>query len=291
MSALAVITASYAPDAAVFDDLHRSVLKYTDPDTVHHVIVPGRDVELFRRYAGARCRIWTAADLLPRHFVAIPGVNGWLNLRHPFPPIRGWIMQQVLKLAATARSEAEVALLVDSDVALIAPTRAEDFSSNGRIRFYRSPDAITESLPRHVDWHRASCALLGVPERPLPRPDYVSAFNAWSPAVVRGLLARIEQVGGRDWITAFSSRLTVSEFILYGVHVDQVLGDAAPVQPVTSMLCHSYWETEPLDQSAASAFVEQVGPDDLAVMISAKSYTPLPVRRQALQRAAAIKAG
>jgi hypothetical protein len=287
MSTLAVITASYAPDAAVFDDLHRSVLQYTD--AVHQVIVPSRDADHFGRYAGPRCRIWTAADLLPGRFVPIPRVNGWLNLRRPFPPVRGWIMQQVLKFAATARSEADVVLLADSDVALIAPTTAEDFTSAGRTRFYRSPGAIAENLPRHADWHRTSCALLGVPERPLPLPDYISAFNAWSPSVVRGLLARIEQTTGRDWITAVSSRLTVSEFILYGVYVDQVLGELAPVQPVTSMLCHSYWDTAPLDRRAASDFVDRVGADDLAVMISAKSHTPLSVRRQALHQASALR--
>lgn len=289
MSTLAVLTASYAPDAEVFADLHRSVLKYTDDDTVHHVVVPRRDLARFAVHAGPRCRIWTATDLLPRSFVGLPGVNGWVNLRRPFPPVRGWIMQQVLKLAATARSEADVVLLADSDVALIAPTSAADFAAEGRIRFYRSPDAIAENLPLHAAWHRTSSTLLGTAQLPLPRPDYVSAFNAWSPALVRDLLARIETVTGRDWMTVFSRQWSISEFILYGVYVDQVLGGQAPVRPVTSMLCHSYWDPQPLDEVSMTQFVDRLGRDDLAMMISAKSRTPMEVRHRALLRAATLR--
>lgn len=290
MNTLAVITASYAPDLAVFGDLHRSVLAHTADDTVHHVIVPRSDRAAFAVHAGPRCTIWTASDLLPRSFVDLPGVNGWINLRRPMPPVRGWIMQQVLKLAATARSEADVVLLADSDVTLVSRTTAADFRTEGRTRFYRLPDEVGDNLPQHAHWHRVSCSLLGVPERPLPLPDYVSAFNAWSPAVVRQLLARIEQTTGRDWMTAFSSRWSISEFILYGVFVDQVLAGSAPVFPATSMLCHSYWETVPLTAETVTGFVDALGPDDLAMMISAKSHTSMEVRRQALERVAAGRA-
>ena len=74
----------------------------------------------------------------------------------------------------------------------------------------------------------------------------------------------------------------MSEFILYGVFVDCVLGESADVFAAHSMLCHSYWNTQPLDRAAATDFVRDRAPEDVAVMISAKSGTPLDVRAEAL---------
>ena len=44
----------------------------------------------------------------------------------------------------------------------------------------------------------------------------------------------------------------------------------------------SYWNTTPLTHVDATRFVQALGPDDVAVMISAKSRTPLDVRRAPL---------
>jgi hypothetical protein len=47
------------------------------------------------------------------------------------------------------------------------------------------------------------------------------------------------------------------------------------------MLCHSYWEPAAL-AAAAAGFVRGLSPDDVAVIISAKSGTPLEIRREAM---------
>jgi hypothetical protein len=50
------------------------------------------------------------------------------------------------------------------------------------------------------------------------------------------------------------------------------------------MLCHSYWDPSPLNLDTAERFARAVPDEDVAVMISAKSHTPLEVRRTALSR-------
>jgi hypothetical protein len=96
--------------------LNKSVLD-NSPDTVqHHIIVPRSDLKLFGRLADTRTHIRCEADLLPRTFVRVPLVNITVNVSRPFPPVRGWIQQQVVKLAAIAASEDDVVLVVDSDV-------------------------------------------------------------------------------------------------------------------------------------------------------------------------------
>src|SRR5215475_13891604 len=104
MTRMAVITKSFAPDFELCVALNRSVLA-NSPDTVqHHIIVPRSDLRLFGQLAGQRTHIRCEADLLPHTFVGVPFSNFMVNLNRPFPPVRGWILQQVVKLTAIAAS-------------------------------------------------------------------------------------------------------------------------------------------------------------------------------------------
>jgi Family of unknown function (DUF6492) len=285
MSSLAIVTPSYALDLELCRDLNRSVLEWTPADVQHHIIVPRRDEGLFAPLRGGRTQVWTVDQFLPRRMLALPFANVWLNLRRPYPPIRGWVMQQLVKLQAAAELGSDVVLLVDSDVVFVRPVTGETFRKDGRLCYYRRERAVDESLPRHMIWHDVSRRLLGLPPAgPPPLPDYVSPLNAWDRQVVLGLRDRIEQVTGRPWLDAIGSQLHLSEFMLYGVFVEGVPGASADVLATDSMLLHTYWDTTPMARGAAEDFVRGLSPQGVAVMISAKSGTPLEVRRQALSR-------
>jgi hypothetical protein len=287
MSSLAILTPSYAPDLELCRDLNRSVVRWTPPDVHHHVLVPPRDRELFAPLRGPRTELWTLDRLIPRRMLPVPGANLWLNVRRPFVPIRGWVMQQVVKLCAAAELGADVVLLVDSDVVFVRPVTVDTFREHGRVRLYRSEDAVDEQLPRHLIWHDVARRLLGLPPAgPPPLPDYISSPHAWDRRVVLALRDRVEEVTGRPWLDAIASQLHFSECILYGVFVDEVLGESANVFAADSMLCHNYYDETPLAPSAAASFVRALPADDVAVMISAKSGTPLAIRREALSGAA-----
>src|SRR4051794_18560701 len=98
----AVLTPSYAPDYELCRELNRSVLEWTAPDVEHHLVVPRRDYEQFSQLGGTRTRVGTIDAFAPGGMLPLPKVNAWLNARRPYPPIRGWVMQQVVKLAAAA---------------------------------------------------------------------------------------------------------------------------------------------------------------------------------------------
>jgi Family of unknown function (DUF6492) len=289
MTDLAVITPTYRPDAEMFADLHRSVLQFTPDDTVHHVVVPARDRGLFAGYEGPRCRVWTSAELLPPRYVGVPRANLHVNLRRPWPPVRGWVIQQAVKLAAAGQMDADVVLLADSDVVLVRPVRTDRFAIGGRPSLYREANGVTADMERHVIWHRVARDLLGLhPAPPPPLPDYVSPLNFWHPPLVRALQRRIRETTDRDWLDGFNSRLHISEFILYGVFVDEVLSASQPTPPAETTICHNNWQRTPLDHDAAIAFADQLAPEAIAMMISAKSQTPHDVRRAAIRRCAEI---
>jgi hypothetical protein len=275
---MAVITTSFAPDFELCVRLNRSVLE-NSPDAVqHHIIVPRSDLKLFGRLAGQRSHIHCEVDFLPRTFVPVPLINFKINLRRPFPPVRGWIQQQVIKLAAVSASEDDAVLIADSDVEFFRWFSAETFVRDGKVRFFCNPKRIDERLPRHVIWHRVARALLGLPPADPPYPDYISSLLVWDPAVVRQMLARITTTTGRVWSTAIAGQRHFSEFVLYGVFVDNVLGAPANLFASDDPLCLSYWENAPLTSDSAAHFIRDVRPTDVAALIQSKSRTPMAVR-------------
>lgn len=282
MKTLAVLTPSYAPDYELCRDLNRSVLEWTLPSTEHHIVVPRSDRERFGTLTGPRTRVWTVEEFLPNRIKAIPFANFWVNLRRPYPPVRGWIMQQLIKLQASAQLDADLVLLVDSDIVLVRPVTATTFVRDGSVALYQSIGAVHAGMRQHVVWHDVARRLLGLPPTsPPPLPDYIGGFIVWERRVLRDLRERIETVTGRPWLDAIASQVHFSEFILYGVFVDTILAGRGVV-PTDSMLCHNYYPTAPLSASAADAFLDACGPDDVAIMINAKSTTALDVRRAAL---------
>jgi hypothetical protein len=291
MSELAVITPTFRGDAEIFADLHRSVLEFTPEDTVHYVVVPPRDRTLFAQYEGPRCRVWTSSELLPKRYlhVRLGRLETFVNVARPWPPVRGWISQQAIKIAMTARLDARAVLLADSDVVLVRPVRAERFLLDGQFSLYRDEKAVSADMERHVIWHRVARELFGLPPAPPPPlPDYVSPFNFWDPAVVRAMQEHIRKTTGKGWLDAFTTQLHISEFILYGVFVDEVLGRSAPQPPASGSICHNYWERTPLDRGAGIAFAKGLPPEAVAMMISAKSGTTTDVRQAAIERCAEI---
>ncbi len=288
MSELAVVTPSFRGDVEIFSDLHRSVLQYTPPDTVHHVFVPQRDKRLFERYEGARCRVWTKSEVMPKRYLRLRG-DDFVNALRPWPPVRGWITQQAVKIVASAQLNADVVLLADSDVVLVRPVNADRFVADGRRSLYRQEKGVTADMERHVIWHRVARDLLGLPPSPpLPLPDYVSPLNFWEPATVRAMQRRIGETTGRHWLHAFTSQLHVSEFILYGVFIDEIASASGLRPPADDMICHNEWQRTPMSHDAAVAFADRLGPEAIAIMISAQSRTPVDVRRTAIERCAAI---
>ena len=281
---MVVVTPTYAPDLELFADLHASVLRCFPDDVRHLVIVTQADVTPFRRFAGPRCEVLSVGDVLPSSVRALPFTKLWVNLRRPVPPLRGWILQQLVKLAVAAQADERVVVTADSDIVFIRPVTVETFAPRGQVRLFRQDDGVDSSLTRHVLWHSVSRSLLGLPAAPPPPlPDYVTALNSWDPEVVRRTLARVEAVTGRGWLVAVGKELHFSECMLYGVYADEVEHAQGLVTTGDSQ-CHTYWGSDPLTVEGAAELISSAGAGDVAYMISAKSHTPLDVRRAAHAR-------
>lgn len=282
---MAVVTPSYAPDMPLCRELNESVLRYCAADIEHHVIVPEKDLTLFAGLAGERTEIHGVNALLPRTMLKLPLFNGWINVVRPFPPLRGWIVQQLVKLAFAASLDTDIALLTDSDMVFIDRVEAGAFSHMGTASFYRLENGVDDTLPRHRQWHEVAHRLLGLaPPPPGFLHDYVAWPCPWSPAIVRSMLERVSEVTGEHWATAIGREIHFSEMILYGVYVDQIHSRTSEVVSTDSMRCLNYSEETPMDEAGVRSFLRGIGERDLAVMISAKSGVSLALRQRMLTR-------
>jgi hypothetical protein len=288
---MVVVTPTYAPDLELFRDLHQSVLQCFPGDVRHLAVVPETHRALFRQFEGPRCQVLGVREVLPRSVVALPflrlNIGGgspapmWVNVRRPVPPLRGWIIQQLVKLAIANQLPEKIIVTADSDLVFVRPVTTETFTLNGLTRLYRLDEGVDDSLPRHVKWHGVARGLLGMPSAPPPPlPDYVTALVPWDRDVVKRMLRRVEEATGGRWLDAVGRELHFSECILYGVYADE-FERAEHVSLTSDSLLYPYWETAPLTTERAATWLSDVGPTDVAYMISAKSHTSLDVRRAA----------
>jgi len=290
MRGLAVVTPSYAPDSVLCRDLNRSVLRWTPQDVQHHIIVPRQDLPVFRMLANDRTVIHDHEEFLSASIRRLPLLNMWINKRRPWPPVRGWITQQLIKLSVAATLDAEAVLLVDSDMVFVSQIDLKSFQQEGRLALYRQPGAVHAGLPGHRQWLESAHALLGL-DRPGPEDltDYICWPCAWEPETVRAMLRRVEDVTGTPWQSAIASQLRFSEMMLYGAYVDGVLGGSAAT--TSSMNSVLYSAEAPLQLAEVSALLNRAAGAVQAVMISAKSGIPYEVRAKALQDYAESRTG
>ena len=114
-------------------------------------------------------------------------------------------------------------------------------------------------------------SFLGLGQAETPLPDLITSFVPWRRANAVALLEHIERTTGRDWLRALAAAWDVSEYILYGRFVRDVLGENSGQYVSTSSLCRDYWTPVPLRPRELEAFLDGLRPEEVAVMISAKA--------------------
>lgn len=235
---LEIITCSYRPDLQRCRRLCASIDLFVPAHIRHTVIVPPRDYAAFAPLQNHRRTVLTTREVLPASFRQLPGSEKlWLDSR--CWPIRGWVMQQVVKLSANRATDAELLLFADSDLQLLRDFDTGAFYRDGRLRLHRIPEAMNEG--RHQRWHSRAGALLGE-DRDYFGSDYVGQLISWRRSNLEALQQHIENVQGRPWYVAVSRSLDISEYILYGSFVEHILGQEQNGHFHESLdLCHCCW--------------------------------------------------
>jgi Family of unknown function (DUF6492) len=272
---VAFVTISYGPDRDRCVLLRRSMEVFA-PDVEHWVVVEGPDLPLFRSLQDGKTNLVATEEVLPlwlrRLNLRRIGLRSSVWLQARGRPVRGWLVQQLVKLALAAQLSADVVVFADSDVVLMRPFHsASVVDAEGRVRLFAVPDAIDEGLPEHIRWHRSAERLLGLEPLSAPMPDYITHLVPWKRENAAALLARIEDTTGRHWLRAVAAASDVSEYVLYGRFVTEVLGESGGQYLTSTSLCHDYWATEPLSDGDLAEFIDGVRPEEIGLSITAKA--------------------
>lgn len=256
MNQVEILTLSFRGDFNLCRMLCKTVDRFVDPAIQHVVVVPRQDMELFSSLENSRRKIVPEGELLPswliklplpspkwRKRLFLPRRNIYLSLRGR--PVRGWIAQQLMKIAAAERSDAEIVVHADSDAAFIRPTAPVDFLLDGEARLLQEHGAGDSAM--HTEWHRTASRVLGLPMADYHGADYIDSIVVWRRENVTRLIAHLQREGG-DWRANLVATGEFSEYVLYGVFVDKVLGKQARHAPTPLRQCLTLW-----DASAARA--------------------------------------
>ncbi|HSM81009.1 MAG TPA: DUF6492 family protein [Nodosilinea sp.] len=266
---MALATPSYGPDYDRCKLLVNSVQALSQSPVRHYVIVDQREYRLFRSLASPTTEILTVESLLPPWIFRLPLVGkAWFSLKTP--PIRNWVLQQLVKIALAKSIPEAATVFVDSDVAFIRPFDLTQFVRQGKTRLFRVP---AYENPDFDPLYRAAYQFLGLSGDGCgwPRPNYIGNLITWRRDHTIAMCDRIEQVSGRPWLETLAGAKTLSEYILYGVFVDHLLKESSGHYYDWAPLCNEYWLPQPLDDRQLADFFAATQPENIAIMISAKA--------------------
>lgn len=269
-----IITPSYAPDFHRCKLLAWSIEAFAPEQVKHYIIVPKRDLSLFSQIKYRNTQLLSVESILPNWIRRLPVLkNWWFSFKHVV--VRGWVIQQIIKLAAAEFLSENVFVFVDSDVAFIRPFDWSNFiHDDGRVRLFRIPSNIAPQAPIGDKWNYNARRLLSLPPGNLPVPGYIGQIMTWRHDNLKALYKHIKTVSGRGWIETVCSNWNLSEYVIYGVFVDEVL-QASGHYYDSERICHEYWFTQSMSDEELQNFFNRTLPQDIAVMISAKADIPV----------------
>ncbi len=268
-----IITPSYAPDFERCRLLSETITQFHQSPINHYIIVDQKDYRLFSQLKKVNTEIMTVESVLPWWIKKIPLLkNGWFSFKTL--PIRNWIIQQLVKLSIAQYISENVLIFVDSDNAFIRPFDSKNFIVDRRVRLYREPDVITADSELAL-WPNVACDLLKLPKPVFPAPNYIGNVITWKRENVFKLYQYLETIYNRDWIKTIVSFWHLSEYFVYGIFVDQVLGEQSGHYYDPFNRCHEYWTPKSLSDQQIQEFFSGVAPNHLYVMISAKAGIPV----------------
>lgn len=287
---IGLLTCSFAGDFALCRTLTESVARHARIRVLHRLCVPRRDLALFRTLEGPGTEVIALEETLPASFLNLPRPPAFIRRRVPLlrrdiylTPVglvRGWIMQQVIKLAAAAAMPTEMVLHCDSDVALVRPFEEEELLPGGRPRLLSVPGE--GRLDTHLPWHTAAAELLGLPPTEYLGADHIGSLIPWHRDTVRALLARVEEVAHGPWQRAIARRWQFSEYILYGAYAQHSSLAAVPHAPTPLSLCHSSWGHDVHSPEGIARFVASLAPHHIGADIQSTEGLPTPAREAIL---------
>jgi hypothetical protein len=262
---ISFVTPTYRPDLERCELLVESMERFA-ADYTHYLIVDHADVQAFRHLRNHRTILIESEEIVDSCFVRLPGRKAyWLS--HKALPVRGWIIQQILKLGVARIVPDTVLVMIDSDNALVRKFEAGTIQRGDKFGLL-DVDYVGGDVPI---WTEVAGSLLGIQGRKLGMRGHVGDMIVWHRQHLLELHQHVEATTGLPWQVAIARKRTFSEYILYGAYIREVVGyDASRHFASTSPLVRQPWDHDLSSASGIHHFVHDLDPGNIAVMISSK---------------------
>jgi hypothetical protein len=283
----AFITPSYAPDFQRCKLLCWSIKQFVSFPVEHYIVVDKKDLNLFQQLADSNTSILTKEEILPswiKRIFFFGKKNIWLNLKGYKSGewlLRGWLIQQMVKLAAAQYVEQEVLIFVDSDVAFIDFFDVHTLINKDKVRLLRVEHSTDMDNEIGRKWKNSAKKLLGLPFQNSYYDFYVSQIVTWRRDNLIQLYKLIEENFEQDWLEVISGVKDLSEYVLYGIFANYVIGEnSGHYDEHLQKICWCYWDDNPMSHEKLKEFFQEArSSSHKAVMISAKSSIDLSIEQ------------
>jgi hypothetical protein len=264
-TSFAIVTPTYWRDLARCELLAES-LDRCAPDIPHYLIVDRRDRQIFAHLIRGQRKMIESEILLDGCFWQMPGRSGWwLSLQSL--PVRGWIMQQIKKIAAIKAVPEQTLVFCDSDSAFFRRFRRDDLLVRGKIGLL-DVGYVNDDVRR---WTSTSRHLLGLPNSDGEYRNYVGYLVCWNRDTIKALQQRLERTANMQWQLALARRSSLSEYTLYGVFVREFLGyDATDHTPSDVPLIKSLVGLDLAKGNQIDDLFSNFDPKTIGIMVHSK---------------------
>ncbi|SMF80002.1 DUF6492 family protein [Pseudobacteriovorax antillogorgiicola] len=267
-----IVTPSYHADFESCRILVASIESFIPKEIPHYLIIPKADLEQFQAIRQTRTRFLFQEDFMPPWLHPIPFTKKrwWYSFKTP--PVRGWVRQQLIKLGIPAKINHDYYILMDSDSFFLKPFQLEQSITQAKVPLYCEP---TDELPEMFQrWNRVSAKILKIPLSSIEQRCYVGICIFWSKQLLNELLQYIEKQHRKPWQEVICSQIQFSEYTLYGIFAEYVLGELNSPQALDPTIrTLDYWQEVPLQEDELEQLTNKIEDHHIGGMISAKSGT------------------
>ena len=279
---IALITPTYAKDRELLDISCAHVDRYCEGNVEHFVIPSHSERTIFQHLSGKHRHIIYKEDIFGVAVRRLPFkvIGKEIFLFDHIFPVRGWILQQLLKFCAPDITDADIFVYLDSDVFPIRHFSARNFVLDGKVRFLKKPGFA--DIEPHRKWHKSAGRLFGLPEKSYYGADYIGHFLSWRRDTCVELRKFLEEKWRTQWPRLLARKKDISEYILYGIYVDHVLSGDVHRHYVTDVeLCLSSWYFD-TNKELTSQLLEALRDGHLAVNLQSNLHLPIDTYTQFL---------
>jgi uncharacterized protein DUF6492 len=275
----AIVTPSYYVDFEACKWLCETVERYVPKEIPHYIIIDRLDRALFAPLVSSRTRLILKEDVLKGRLWQVPfRRKWWLGSRNLL--VRGWIVQQLTKLLVSEVASEDVFVFVDSGCFFVRPFDPRSMVKGDQSRLFRETGEYFKNDVVHR-WHSISAKLLGIRPQKVYDVGYVTQLVSWRRDNLVRLHEHLERVSGRSVFDCLAGQLTLSEYYLYGMYCDLILGDRSRHYHTSTMSALCHWGTNTLNEAELRELRTKLEPEQVLVLVNEKSSTSLEAVRAA----------